>query len=129
MTTAPPPAAATAGADVAQLQKLLEALAAADPQAYFDAAAALTEVATMLGKLAEQVKERSTPLFRGTGGTERWDGEAAGTAERVGTDLTARLQKLAQMIEPWATEAESAGEAINNAWREVNDILANPGRI
>ncbi|MFD3998597.1 hypothetical protein [Streptomyces sp. NPDC058548] len=126
MTTVPSPAA---GADVAQLQKLLAALTDANPQAYFDTANALDEVAVLLAKVAEQVKERSAALFQGTGGGERWQGEAADTAKAVATDLTAQLRKLSGAVGPWGTEADSAGEAINNAWREVNDILTNAGRL
>ncbi|MER5884194.1 hypothetical protein ABT160_10225 [Streptomyces sp. NPDC001941] len=109
-------------AGTARLQELLRALAEADPQAYFDAATALTEAAERIERLADLVQDRNERLFRANGG-ESWQGGAADTTEALATGLTARLRKLAPLIRPWAAEADTAGEAVNNAWHEVNGLL------
>ncbi|MEU8526651.1 hypothetical protein AB0C77_13825 [Streptomyces sp. NPDC048629] len=113
-----------AGAEVAQLQRLIEALTQADPQAYFDAAQSLDDLGPLLLQVAQLIEERSDWIFEGVRDGGRWEGEAARTAQEAVDRLTRRLRELAESTEPWAAETDSAGEAISNAWREVNDILA-----
>ncbi|MGW3687201.1 hypothetical protein [Streptomyces sp. NPDC005125] len=114
------------GVDVVYLQMLLDALADADPQAYYAAAQTLEEVAAGIDKVATRLETGTDSLFQAGDGDERWQGKAADTAEASARSLVRRLESIASLIAPWPAQIDSAGEAISNAWRAVNDILANP---
>ncbi|MFC8277570.1 hypothetical protein ACFUJR_34565 [Streptomyces sp. NPDC057271] len=126
--TADPVVSAAQSGGVAQLQNLLEALGKADAEAYFSAADALDRAATLLSATAEQIEERSERIFRGAGGAECWEGQAARATEELAASLVVRLRGLAGLADSWATEAGSAGEAINSAAHEVNDVIRNASK-
>lgn len=127
--TVDPGVNAAQGSGVAQLQHLLQALGNADAEAYFSAADVLDRAATLLSATAEQIEERSERIFRGVGGAERWEGQAAWATEELAASLVVRLRGLARIADSWATEAGSAGEAVNSAAHEVNDVIRNAAKV
>lgn len=112
--------------DVAYLQKLLEALAAADPQAYYDASTALDEIAARLEAMAVLAKERTDRLMRRAGGDGRWEGKAAEVTDTGAGRLVRRMEEIAALVRPWAIQTDAAGESISVTWRNVNEILTSP---
>ncbi|MFE5301616.1 hypothetical protein [Streptomyces sp. NPDC056632] len=112
--------------DVAYLQKLLEALAAADPRAYYDASTALDEIAARLDTMAVLTKERTDRLMGRAGGDGRWQGEAAEVTDTAAGRLVRRMEEIAALVRPWAAQTDAAGESISITWRNVNEILTNP---
>lgn len=126
--TVDPGVNAAQSSGVAQLQALLTALGEVDADAYFSAADTLERVAALLSATADQIEERSERIFRGAGGAERWEGQAARAAEELAVSLVARLRGLVRIVESWATGTSSAGEGINSATHEVNDVIRNASR-
>ncbi|MFD3998589.1 hypothetical protein [Streptomyces sp. NPDC058548] len=111
------------GEAVAALHKVIAALSASDPQTFYTSADTFEQAATKLTELSTAMKARAKQLF-GDGSGEGWQGEGARACSRIVDQFIKYLDDSIPYVRNWPEHTRASGEALQQAWYDVDAILA-----